>query len=130
MSSAWCSSSSMPLRWAAGFCEAMTQNGPGWKLRRTAPARATDGDREERPKRAFTPRADQFIDKPRGAGGPRKPGGTSGKSFGDKPAYGAKPAYGSKPAYGAKPGGRPAGGGFSKPGGSRPGGAGGKPGQG
>ncbi|MFN3559189.1 MAG: pseudouridine synthase [Brevundimonas sp.] len=88
---------------------------------RTAPAKATDGDREERPKRAFTPRADQFIDKPRGAGGPRKPGGTSGKSFGDKPAYG------SKPAYGAKPGGRPAGGGFSKPGGSRPGGAGGKP---
>jgi 23S rRNA pseudouridine2605 synthase len=35
---------------------------------RTAPARTEDG---ERPKRAFKPREDQFIDKPRGADGDR-----------------------------------------------------------
>lgn len=77
---------------------------------RTAPARAEDGERGERPKRAFKPREDQFIDKPRGAGGPRKPGGTS--TGAGKPAFGAKPAGGrgfGKPAGGA-----------SRPGGSRP----------
>jgi len=78
---------------------------------RTAAAKPEDGDRGERPKRAFTPRADQFIDKPRGAGGPRKPGG--------KPAAGGKPAFGAKP--GGKPAfGKPAGGGAARPGGSRP----------
>lgn len=82
---------------------------------RTAPAKATDGDGEARPKRAFTPRADQFIDKPRGAGGPRSAGGKTGggKTFGDKPAYGAKPA-------GGRGFGKPAGGGAARPGGSRP----------
>jgi 23S rRNA pseudouridine2605 synthase len=105
-------------------------------------ASAERGERTERPKRAFTPRADQFIDKPRGAGGPRKPGG--------KPAFGAKPAFGGKPAAdgdrpsrpfkpreGSTPRGDAHSGGFkrgggtrsnppggARPGGSRPGGGG------
>jgi 23S rRNA pseudouridine2605 synthase len=84
---------------------------------RTAPARAEDGERGERPKRAFTPRDDQFIDDRRKpAGGPRKTGG--------------KPAFGDKPRSGGA--GRPSGGFGAKPGGSRPsgGGFGGKPGGG
>lgn len=85
---------------------------------RTAPARKDDrtGD-GERPKRAFTPRDDQFIDDRRKpAGGPRKTGG--------------KPAFGDKPRSGGA--GRPSGGFGAKPGGSRPsgGGFGGKPGGG
>ncbi|SFS43149.1 pseudouridine synthase [Brevundimonas viscosa] len=46
---------------------------------------AAAGERAERPKRAFKPREDQFIDTPRGAGGPRKGGG------GGKAGYGARP---------------------------------------
>ncbi|OGN44812.1 MAG: pseudouridine synthase [Caulobacterales bacterium RIFCSPHIGHO2_01_FULL_70_19] len=60
--------------------------------------------RPERPKRVFKPREDQFIDTPRGAGGPRKSGG-------GKPAFGARPggkggAARSGPGRGpARPGG-------------------------
>ncbi|MBA4804696.1 MAG: rRNA pseudouridine synthase [Brevundimonas sp.] len=75
---------------------------------------ATEGEaaaRPERPKRTFKPREDQFIDTPRGAGGPRKSGG------GGKPAFGARP--GGRPAAGGKPAGR----GFGKPAGPRPGGS-------
>lgn len=84
---------------------------------------AAEGERAERPKRAFKPREDQFIDTPRGAGGPRK-GGSGKPGFArseGKPAFGGKP--GGKPAAGrsfGKPGGgaRPSG---PRPGGSRPG---------
>lgn len=72
---------------------------------------AAGGEGAERPKRTFKPREDQFIDTPRGAGGPRKGGA-------GKPAFGARP--------GGKPAGKPAGGrSFGKPGGgSRPSGGG------
>lgn len=70
---------------------------------RARPEAAAGEERAERPKRAFKPREDQFIDSPRGAGGPRKaPGGKAGQ--------GAR--------TGGKPGGRP----FGKPSGPRPGG--------
>ncbi|GAA0634268.1 pseudouridine synthase [Brevundimonas lenta] len=102
---------------------------------RTAP-RPADGersDRDERPKRAFTPRADQFIDKPRGAGGPRKPGakpafGSRPAAEGDRPSRPFKPRDGQAPRGDApfKRGGgtrsNPPGG--ARPGGSRPGGGG------
>lgn len=61
----------------------------------------------ERPKRAFKPREDQFIDKPRGD-----------KRWGDKPrgeGRGGKPAGKSFGKPGGKPGGRPAGGGDGRP---------------
>lgn len=84
---------------------------------RTAPARK-DEDGGDRPKRAFTPRDDQFIDDRRKpAGGPRKTGG--------KPAFGDKPAYGAKPS-GGRTFGKPAGGGGARPGGSRPSGGAGR----
>jgi len=89
---------------------------------RTAPARTEDDERGERPRRAFTPRDDQFIDDRRKpAGGARKPGGKTG----------GKPAFGDKPS-GGRGFGKPAGGGAARPGGSRPsgGGFGGKPGGG
>ncbi|WP_374516636.1 pseudouridine synthase [Brevundimonas sp.] len=79
----------------------------GFKPRaRPEAAEGERAERAERPKRAFKPREDQFIDKPRGAGGPRKGGG--GKPgfarSGDKPAFGGKPAGGSRPP-GPRPGG-------------------------
>ncbi len=67
-------------------------------------------ERAERPKRAFKPREDQFIDTPRGAGGPRKGGG-------GRPGFARS---GGKPGFGGKPGGKPAGG--SRPSGPRTGG--------
>ncbi len=78
---------------------------------RARPEAAEGGRKEgdERPKRTFRPREDQFIDTPRGAGGPRK-------GAGGKPAFGARP--GGRPAAG-----KPAGRGFGKPSGGRPGGA-------
>lgn len=83
---------------------------------RTAPARTEGGERGERPKRAFKPREDQFIDKPRGERSPLRGGGSRGPG---------KPAFGDKPRSG--PGGRPSGGGFGgKPGGSRPSGGAGR----
>jgi 23S rRNA pseudouridine2605 synthase len=82
---------------------------------RTAPAKGEGDERGERPKRAFTPRPDQFIDKPREA---RTGGGTKGPG---RPASGGKPAYGAKPAGGGRSfAGKPAGGGSARPGGSRP----------
>lgn len=70
---------------------------------RARPEAAAGEERAERPKRAFKPREDQFIDSPRGAGGPRKaPGGKAGQGV----------------RTGGKPGGRP----FGKPSGPRPGG--------
>jgi len=74
---------------------------------RTAPAPdPARGEPGERPKRAFKPRDDQFIDDRRKpAGGARKPGG--------------KPAFGDKPS-GGRGFGKPAGGGAARPGGSRP----------
>lgn len=79
---------------------------------RTAPAR-TDGDeRSERPKRAFKPRDDQFIDD-------RREGGRTGaarKGPGGKPGFGARPSGGGGGrSFGGKPGGaRPAGGGAGR----------------
>ena len=84
----------------------------GFKPRARPEAAEGEGAaRTERPKRAFKPREDQFIDTPRGAGGPRKSGG------GGKPAFGGRP--GGRPAAGGKPAGR----GFGKPAGPRPGGS-------
>ncbi|WP_420470014.1 pseudouridine synthase [Brevundimonas sp. FT23042] len=88
---------------------------------RTAP-RPRDEDGGDRPKRAFKPREDQFIDKPRGTGA--REGTRGGGSRGPgKPAFGDKPR---SPRSG--PGGRPSGGGFGgKPGGgSRPSGGAGR----
>lgn len=73
------------------------------------------GEGVERPKRAFKPREDQFIDKPRGE-----------KSRGDKPrgeGRGGKPAGKSFGKPGGKPGGRPGGGSGGRP----AGGGGGRP---
>lgn len=70
---------------------------------------AADGERAapERPKRAFKPREDQFIDKPRGAGGPRKSGG-------GRPAGGGSPVRGAagdrSGGARSRPGGKPGGG--------------------
>src|SRR5690606_26192006 len=64
---------------------------------RARPEAAAEGERTERPKRAFKPREDQFIDTPRGAGGPRKPAG-------GKPGFGAR--AGGRPGPGGKPAGR------------------------
>jgi len=81
---------------------------------RTAPRPKTEGEGSERPKRAFKPREDQFIDKPRGERTPSRGGGSRGPG---------KPAFGDKPRAGG--GGRPSGGGFGgKPGGVRPSGGG------
>jgi 23S rRNA pseudouridine2605 synthase len=94
---------------------------------RTAPRPKTEGEGSERPKRAFKPREDQFIDKPRGERSPPRGGGSRGPG---KPAFGDKPRSGGagRPSggFGGKPGGsRPSGGGFGgKPGGSRPSGGG------
>lgn len=87
---------------------------------RARPEGRSEGDAAtgDRPKRAFKPREDQFIDRPRGdprtgarpaARSDGKPGGYAGKS-GDRPG-------GRSGGFG-KPGG------FSKPGGSRPSGGG------
>ncbi|GAA0623260.1 pseudouridine synthase [Brevundimonas kwangchunensis] len=76
---------------------------------RTAPARPEEGERGERPKRAFKPRDDQFIDDRREGG--RTGGGSKGPG---------KPAFGSKPSSGGRSFGKPAGGGAARPGGSRP----------
>lgn len=67
---------------------------------RTAPARPEGDERGERPKRAFKPRADQFIDD-------RREGGRTGaarKGPGGKPGFGAKPSGGGR-SFGDKPGG-------------------------
>jgi 23S rRNA pseudouridine2605 synthase len=71
---------------------------------------AADGERAagpERPKRALKPREDQFIDKPRGAGGPRKSGG-------GRPAGGGRPVRGAagdrSGGARSRPGGKPGGG--------------------
>lgn len=98
---------------------------------RTAPRPKAEGEGSERPKRAFKPREDQFIDKPRGERTPSRGGGSRGPgkpAFGDKPRTGPRSGGAGRPSagFGGKPGGsRPSGGGFGgKPGGSRPSGGG------